>query len=172
MMKFDNNYNLLNRYCSEIIFNNEELFNIFVAKKTSPMYYLWYETDMKYDYHIDTNPIGGVNAHYSVTCFLNDPSEYYGGELVLKVGDRELEYKLEKGKAVIYPTGMWHKVNKVTSGDRKVLVFWVESAVKNSFIRNHLIEYGKFINSIDANSDIIEGLEQFRINLMREYADF
>lgn len=168
----------LNRYGSFLMSNHQELHAIFVTKKISPLYYLWYTEGMKYDYHIDDNPIGGVNAHYSMTCFLSNPSEYEGGELVIKIGSKEIEYKLEAGKAVLYPTGLKHKVNPVISGDRKVFVCWIESAIKNSFVRNYLIEYGNYINNINVvdntisnASEVIEELEQFRINLMREYGD-
>ena len=172
-------YQLLNQYCSDILCNNDYLYSVFCAKKLSQIYFLWYEKEMKYGYHVDNNPIGGVNAHYSMTCFLSDPDEYTGGELVLKIGSKEIEYKLQKGKAVLYPTGIMHKVNEVTSGDRKVFVCWIESVVRNSFIRNYLIEYGSLINNVDINDDVIpkgseflEKLEQMRINLMREYGDF
>lgn len=180
MMSTDNAiYQFLNQFCTNILCANEYLYSIFSAKKLSQIYFLWYRMGMRYGYHMDTNPIGGVNAHYSMTCFLSDPDEYSGGELVLKIGSKEVEYKLPKGKAVIYPSGLLHKVNEVESGDRKVFVCWIESAVKNSFIRNHIIEYGNLINDVKVENDsisdaneFIDRLEQLRINLMREYGDF
>lgn len=156
----------LNNFCQEII--NNKLYSIYLLKRVSPVYFLKYKQGMKYGYHIDEYPIAGVNAHYSMTCFLNNPSEYDGGELVLKIGNKEIEYKLNAGKAILYPTGIWHKVNEVKSGERNVFVCWIETIIKNSFIRNYLIEYGNYINSINDDS-IVEQLEQFRINLMREY---
>lgn len=168
-------YEFLNEHCTNILCRNNYLYSVFSAKRISQIYFLWYQKNMKYGYHIDSNPIGGVNAHYSMTCFLSDPSEYDGGELILKIGNKEIEYKLPKGKAVLYPTGLMHKVNEVKSGDRKVFVCWIESAVKNSFIRNHLIEFGDLIanaeNSIPDTREFLERLEQLRINLMREYGD-
>jgi PKHD-type hydroxylase len=178
MMANSATYSNLNKYCAELLYNNTNLYTIFVSKKISPMYFLKYSSGMKYDYHVDTNPIGGVNAHYSMTCFLSDPDEYTGGELVLQIGNKEIEYKLNKGKALVYSTGIKHKVNPVLSGDRKVFVCWIESAIKNSFIRNYLIDYGNLINEIEISDDkivggqnLIDNLEQFRINLMREYGD-
>lgn len=178
IMKPSPHYALLNKYCSQAVELHNELFSIFVTKKVSPMYFLWYTEGMKYGYHIDNNPIGGVNAHYSMTCFLSDPSEYEGGELILKVGNAEVPYKLNKGKAIIYSTGIKHKVNPVISGDRKVMICWLETAIQNSFIRNYLIDYGYLVNDICLEEDtikngqqLIENLESFRINLMREYGD-
>lgn len=172
-------YRSLNTYCNEILVNNSYFTSVFLPSRISQMYYLWYELGMKYDYHIDNYPIGGVNAHYSMTCFLSDPDEYSGGELVLKLGSKEIEYKLPVGKAVIYPTGIKHKVNEVTDGDRKVFVCWIESSIQNSFIRHHLIEYGKLVSKmqivddkIESGSEVLEELEQLRINLIREYGSF
>lgn len=172
-------YEFLNKYCSEIICSNHYFYSVFCARKISQIYFLWYEKQMKYGYHIDSHPIGGVNAHYSMTCFLSDPSQYEGGELVLKIGSKEIEYKLPRGKAVLYPTGLMHKVNEVKSGERKVFVCWIETAVKNSFIRNHMIELGNLITNVEVVGDAIidaptflEQIEQLRINLMREYGDF
>lgn len=179
MMKDCVVYRSLNKYCTDILLSNSYLRSVFLSKNISQMYYLWYELGMKYDYHIDHHPIAGVNAHYSMTCFLSNPDEYSGGELVLKLGNREIEYKLSAGRAVIYPTGIKHKVNEVTGGDRKVFVCWIESSIQNSFIRNHLIEYGKLVsemqvvdNRIENGSEVLEELEQLRINLIREYGSF
>lgn len=179
MMGDCHTYRSLNTYCNEILVKNSYFTSVFLPSRISQMYYLWYESGMKYDYHIDNYPIGGVNAHYSMTCFLSDPNEYSGGELVLKLGSKEIQYKLPVGKAVIYPTGIKHKVNEVTDGDRKVFVCWIESSIQNSFIRNHLIEYGKLVskmqiddNKIENGYEILEELEQLRINLIREYGSF
>jgi PKHD-type hydroxylase len=166
--KTDGQYSNLNKYCQFSM--REKIYSVYLLKKMSQVYFLKYTKGMHYGYHIDEYPIAGVNAHYSMTCFLNSPSEYDGGELVLKVGSREIQYKLGPGKAVIYPTGIWHKVNEVKFGERNVFVCWMETIVKNSFMRNHLIEYGNYINSLKDDS-IVEQLEQFRINLMREYGD-
>lgn len=179
MMEDCSVYRSLNKYCTDILVSNSYLRSVFLPKNISQIYYLWYEMGMKYDYHIDTHPIGGVNAHYSMTCFLTNPSEYSGGELVLKVGNTEIEYKLPAGKAVIYSTGIKHKVNEVTDGDRKVFVCWMESAIQNSFIRDHLIDYSNLVSNLKIGDDkiengyeVLENLEQLRINLVREYGSF
>jgi PKHD-type hydroxylase len=179
MMRDCYEYRLINKYCNEILLSNSRFRSVFIPKQISQMYYLWYETGMKYGYHIDNHPIGGVNAHYSMTCFLSDPEDYSGGELVLKIGSKELEYKLKPGKAVIYSTGIKHKVNEVTSGDRKVFVCWIESCVQNSFIRQYLIDYGNTVfdmkvvdDKIECASEVLENLEQLRVNLIREYGSF
>ena len=162
----------LNQIYGTHIIDNEFFHSILVTKKISELYFLKYGKGMKYDYHIDNNPIAGVNAHYSMTCFLSNPEEYMGGELVLKIGNQELSYKLQSGKAIIYNTGISHKVNPVISGERKVFVCWIESAVKDSFIRNTLIDFGMITQAMaNDKSNYTEDLEQIRINIMREYGD-
>lgn len=160
-------YKKLNYQYSRIL--NQKIYKIFNVRRTSQLYFAEYNEGAKYGYHIDDTPIGGVFTHYSLTCFLNNPSDYDGGELVIKVGDRELEYKLEAGKALIYPTGLWHKVNEVKSGSRKVFVCWIESIIQDTFMRNHLAEFGKFIADADVDKNTLENLEHFRMNLIREY---
>lgn len=160
-------YKKLNYAYSKIL--NQKIIHTFNVKRTSQLYFVEYNEGAKYGYHFDNNPIGGVFTHYSLTCFLNNPSEYEGGELVIKVGTKELEYKLDAGKALIYPTGLWHKVNQVKSGSRKVFVCWIESIIHDSFMRNYLAEFSDFIKNSDLDNKTLETLEHFRMNLIREY---
>lgn len=171
MMKDGQQYKLLHDYYVQHLWGVEKLTSIFTANRFSQNYFLWYKEGMKYDYHIDNYPIAGVNADLSMTLFLSEPDEYDGGELVVKIGDIETLHKPKAGTAIIYNTGLWHKVNPITKGDRKVVVGWIESKIRNSFMRDHVINYGL---TIEAMSDSISfehlyKLEQFRINLIREY---
>ena len=145
----------------------------FLVKKVSEPQFLWYKTGMYYGYHIDEWPITGVNSHYSMTISLSDPDEYEGGELVLKIGNVETEHKIKKGEGVLYSTGLWHKVNPVTSGERKVATVWIESFVNNSAMRENLTQLTMILKDNQDNIDyeIFEKLEQVRVNMMREHAD-
>jgi PKHD-type hydroxylase len=76
------------------------------------------------------------NGDYSTTVFLNDPSEYDGGELCLYIGGEDEEkIKLDAGWAVTYSTGTIHRVNKVVRGTRYVSVFWTKSLISDPFMR-------------------------------------
>lgn len=165
---FDGNlYKNLNFTYSKLL--NQKLFRTFNIRRTSQIYFAEYNDGARYGYHIDDAPIGGVFPHYSLTCFLNDPSEYTGGELVIKIGSSEIEYKLTAGKALVYPTGLWHKVNEVKSGSRKVFVCWIETIIQDSFMRNFLADFGMFIGKSNLDSTTLENLEHYRMNLIREY---
>ena len=68
---------------------------------------------------------------FSTTIFLNDPSEYDGGELCLWVNGEEYKFKLKAGYGITYETGIPHCVNEVTRGERQVCIFWTTSHIKN-----------------------------------------
>jgi PKHD-type hydroxylase len=173
----------INEYLGQILNDNEYVSNVFGTKLISQIYLLWYKVGMHYDYHIDNNPIGGINAHMSMSCFLSDPDEYEGGELVLKIGNTETEYKLKAGEAIVYPTGLWHKINPVTKGERKVFVCWFETFINDFSIRNLMMDYNLNVlnmqKNYNQNSDIIDNgrkviddFTQFSLNFMRQYGGF
>jgi|14BtaG_2_1085337.scaffolds.fasta_scaffold18566_4 PKHD-type hydroxylase len=76
-----------------------------------------------YKPHFDKVTIG----QFSTTIFLTDPDEYEGGELVLWIDGREVFFKPKAGEGVTYETGIGHRVNPVTKGERLALVFWTHS---------------------------------------------
>lgn len=172
----------INQYLTDILNSNHYVTNVLCTKLISQIYLLWYKKDMHYDYHIDDNPIGGVNAHMSMSCFISDPNEYDGGELVLRLGNTEVEYKLDAGEAIVYPTGLWHKINPVTKGERKVFVCWFESFIRDSSIRNLIMEYNMNLlnmqknyndnsNIIENGQQVIQDFMQFSTNLNRHYGE-
>ena len=62
--------------------------------------------------------------HYrklSLTVQLNDPSEYEGGEFVIKDFG---EVKLKKGQACVFDPTLLHEVRPVTKGTRYSIVSW------------------------------------------------
>lgn len=72
-----------------------------------------------YNAHRDTT---GNTAYrkMSMVCSLTDPSEYEGGTLLFDELDKE--FKLEKGQLILFDSSLLHRVTKVTSGIRTVLV--------------------------------------------------
>ena len=88
----------------------------------------------KYDFHMDT--IMGANIprdmiemrKLSVTMCVNEPGEEYeGGEFQINSSS---ENKLEtiptkKGRMILFPSFMLHRVAPVTKGKRKSVVVWV-----------------------------------------------
>jgi PKHD-type hydroxylase len=81
-----------------------------------------------------------IRVDVSITVFLNHPSDYDGGELVIHSPGGFVNYKLPKGDAIIYPTTRLHGVNQVVSGKRIAAVTWMQCAVKNAEQRELLFQ--------------------------------
>ena len=150
-----------------------------MATRFSIPMFLKYDEDMHYSFHNDFFQQNGVRTDYSVTIFLSDPSTYEGGELNITIGNQNLSYKEEPGTAIIYPTGLWHTVNQVTSGSRKVVVFWFQSAISDPYLRNTCCDIMTLIKkSIDEEENFYLSreqtliLENMRFNLLRRYGNF
>jgi len=119
---FDGPGNLdLNDYCHNTIIDANIPVQI---SRISQIYFVKYDVGGKYEDHYDYNPCGGVRPDYSMTCFLSD--DYVGGELVITTDQGEKSIKLKKGKAIIYPGNLLHRVNEVIYGRRDVFVCWME----------------------------------------------
>src|SRR3954447_26208497 len=62
-----------------------------------------YHPGMRYGAHADAAfiqlPGGTLRSDLSCTIFLNDPKDYDGGELHVRLGDGDLSFKLEPGQA-------------------------------------------------------------------------
>ncbi|AIX26758.1 2OG-Fe(II) oxygenase [Synechococcus phage ACG-2014i] len=162
-------YKELNYYCLQLICAKMSTYYI---KHPSQIYFSEYPTGGVYSNHVDNNPIGGVNAHYSMTCFLND--DYEGGELVIQIGDTEVPVKYKAGKAVLYPPNLVHRVNEITSGSRKVFCCWMQSIIEDSFTRDWIVDYGRYLDSLHDRVpvDVLGRLDRFRMNLVREHGNF
>ncbi|WP_396190667.1 Fe2+-dependent dioxygenase [Flavobacterium sp.] len=84
-----------------------------------------------YGWHYDNHLIKAQRTDISFTLFLTDPKSYEGGELELKYQQSTKIVKGNPGQILIYPTGVLHRVNPVTKGERISMVGWIQSWVKN-----------------------------------------
>jgi PKHD-type hydroxylase len=114
-----------------------------MPKMVLPPLFSRYTEGMYYGWHVDS-PLAGqfptIRSDVSMTVFLNDPSEYEGGELVIQTEAGNMGYKLDKGDAIVYPTTRLHVVNPVKSGVRKVAVTWMQCAVREAGKRELLLQ--------------------------------
>ena len=136
-----------------------------------------YESNMHYGWHTDSPLMGTdyiIRVDVSITVFLNHPSEYEGGELVIHGPGGFVQYKLAKGDAIIYPTTRLHAVNKVTSGNRIAAVTWMQCAIKNPEQRELLFQFkaaNDAIGAEKANTTEYLLLQQVYSNLIRMWAE-
>ena len=104
-----------------------------------------YEVGMTYGDHIDNSIMqwssgDPVRADMSMTLFLDDASEYGGGELIVNAEIAPQAVKLDRGDAILYPTSDYHRVEPVTHGVRRVALFWIQSLVPDPRKREILTE--------------------------------
>ena len=91
-----------------------------------------------YGIHIDNPYMSSGRSDLSFTLFLNNPSNYDGGELCIQSIQNNQEVKLPAGQIIIYPSTSLHSVQKVSKGERLVCVGWIESYITSNEDRNLL----------------------------------
>jgi PKHD-type hydroxylase len=120
-----------------------------MPKKIAPPLMARYEPGMKYGAHADVafmniamsdGQMMNLRSDISCTVFLNDPSSYVGGELVLHIGTKPVPIKGMPGEAFVYPSTTLHEVRPVTHGQRLVSITFIESLVPDERERNTLFE--------------------------------
>ena len=100
-------------------------FDIFQLTGSKKLNYNTYQKDEEYTWHMDAtvrSPIRDIK----LTCLLNcSENDYKGGDLFLF---RDKDVKVENfgpGSAVVFPSFISHKVEKITSGSRNTLAIWM-----------------------------------------------
>ena len=94
---------------------------------------LRYGEGMGYGAHIDAAfmAVGQQPLRSDVSCtvFLGEPDSYTGGDLVIYLGSQEVRIRGKAGEAVFYPSTTLHEVTPVTSGERMVMITFIESQI-------------------------------------------
>ncbi len=126
-----------------------------------------YRAGMNYGAHVDAAflPLGQPPLRSDVSCtiFVSDPSTYEGGELIAYFGSEELRIKGKPGSAVFYPSTFVHQVSPVISGERLVVITFIESQIPDQMQRHILYT----LNEVRA----LEGLKMDWRNLTQmDYA--
>jgi len=124
------------------ITRNAEFQNIVFPKRMAMPMLCRYDKDMNYGVHADSAtiqlPNGPLRSDVSGTLFIGDPASYEGGELMIHLGTEKFPIKGEPGSMVVYPSTTLHEVTPVTSGERLVMITFIESAIPDPFNRELL----------------------------------
>jgi len=121
--------------CNGVLETLNDRFYQFDLNGYDAFQYTTYRAEEKgeYNWHIDMCLGNGTPRDMiqprklSMSMLLNDPSEFDGGEFQLHEGNADKAYTIafKRGRAVIFPSWMPHRVTPVTRGVRKSLVIWV-----------------------------------------------
>jgi len=136
-----------------------------------------YLPGMEYGFHVDSavmNQPYSLRTDISVTVFLNEPSDYDGGELVVQTPFGEHQVKLKAGDAVVYTSEFLHRVAPVTRGERLCAVTWVQSFVREPERRQILIDVAKMQKTMHKHAPDDQGTDlayKVHQNLYRMWAD-
>ncbi|WP_299490180.1 Fe2+-dependent dioxygenase [Acaryochloris sp. IP29b_bin.137] len=135
-----------------------------------------YEAGMSYGAHVDNALMSGnsLRSDVSLTLFLNSPSDYEGGELVIEEISQNRLIKLDAGSVITYPSSTLHRIKPVTQGVRLVAVAWVHSLVRDPAKREILFELDQARRSIfnkDGKTREFNWITKSYTNLLRQWAD-
>ena len=117
-------------WLGEIMFNHVLAANVacqwdYLMSGHENVQYGQYVAGQHYGWHTDTFTLSGVpnERKISITCLLNDPSEFEGGDFLIRL---YADYKpeLKKGSLIAFPSILEHQVLPITSGIRKSAVIW------------------------------------------------
>jgi PKHD-type hydroxylase len=136
-----------------------------------------YKPGMKYGAHADAAfiqlPGATIRSDLSCTIFLNEPKDYDGGELHLRLGDAQLTFKLKPGEAIVYPSDTFHQVVPVTRGERLVAITFIQSRIQDPFRRNMLFELNEVaaLEGLKMDPENFGRLQLIQQNLLRHWSD-
>ncbi len=118
-------------------------------------------------------PGATIRSDLSCTIFLNEPKDYEGGELHLRLGDADLTFKLKPGEAIIYPSDSLHQVVPVTKGERLVAITFIQSRIQDPFRRNLLYELNEVaaLEGLKMDVENFGRLQLIQQNLLRYWGD-
>ena len=132
---------------------------------------------MTYGSHTDDAMMGPAGARLrtdlAFTLFLEDPSTYQGGALVIESALGEQDIKLKAGDAFLYTAGTIHRVAPVTKGARLAAVGWVESYIADPSARDILLDLSAVRNRLSKSGVPREELlrmDKAISNLLRMWA--
>jgi len=139
--------------------------------------FMRYDAGMSYGPHFDA-PVfpewPRIRADVAVTCFLCDPEEYTGGDLVVETEEGRMSCRGAAGSALVYSAGQRHSVEPIVRGSRYVVVTWVQSMVRSGEQRALLYRLAKTAARIEAAggaSEDLDALREIQSTLLRSWAE-
>jgi len=109
---------------------NDQIYNfdlLGIIDQDFPQIYKYTE-DCYYDWHIDINILAPTRK---ITWIINlsDQKDYEGGDIEFLNTDTSEHNTNEKGKILIFPSFTPYKINKVTKGEKKIIIGHIHGAL-------------------------------------------
>ncbi|AFY60494.1 Fe2+-dependent dioxygenase [Synechococcus sp. PCC 6312] len=158
--------------------NRHELFQMAALPKTiSPVLFSRYGPGMYYGLHVDNAIMGDslpLRSDLAFTLFLNSPTSYGGGELVIETHQGEEAIKLDINQMVLYPASTLHRVEPVATGVRLAAIGWVQSLVRDASYREILFDLDTVRRTMfgkEGKTPEFDLLTKTHANLLRQWAE-
>ena len=121
---------------------SEQARNFVLPRRIAIPTFLRYGEGMTYGAHVDAAfmSLGGqlLRSDVSCTIFINGPEAYQGGDLTIYLGTEAIRVRGKPGSAVFYPSTTLHEVPAITSGERLVMITFIESQIPDQMQRDLL----------------------------------
>lgn len=116
---------LYDRMAELVLDTNDKYYQFDLLGFNEPFQFTEYNEGQHYGWHVDMDAGILSNRKLSVVVQLNNPENFQGGNLQLKIGNKAREMHLPLGTAVLFPSYILHCVTPITAGTRHSLVSWV-----------------------------------------------
>jgi PKHD-type hydroxylase len=169
-------YQASSRLLAEALMRNEPFRNFAFPSLMAPPLLARYEPGMKYGLHSDSAIIQlgqrQLRSDLSCTVFLSEPDSYEGGALSIRLGMRDIAFRLKPGAAVVYPSTTLHEVTPVTWGQRLVGITFIESQIPDNVLRELLYELDEVaaLEGLNMTEENRVRLQHVRTNLRRMWS--
>lgn len=174
-----NQSDYLDQQIMQALSQNDLFQNGALPHQVSQPVFARYTNGMHYGDHIDDPIMGSAGGRFrcdiAVTLFLNEQTDYAGGELIINTTFGEQQVKLKAGDAILYPASSIHRVNEVTSGERLVAVCWIQSLIRSAEKREILYKLASTRATLmesNSQSDEAKNCDHAYVNLMRMWSEF
>lgn len=160
------------------LYQHPEFQRAALPSRVSAAFVSRYGSGMRYQTHVDDPVMGGASGRYrsdiAVTVFLNEPTTYGGGDLIIHTRYGPVSVKLDAGCAVVYPASSLHEVSEITSGQRLACVLWAQSLVRNAEQREILSDLDEARQALHISAkaaQVTQTVDRAYTNLLRLWAE-
>jgi PKHD-type hydroxylase len=118
----------------QVTLRKSRVFNMVVQPKRMRYFqFNRYEGGEEYGWHSDAAFMHDMRTDFTAVIGLTDG--YKGGDHLVMDGNEPVRYVIKKGQALIYPSGVIHKVEPIVEGRRVAAVCWIESIFSSAVDR-------------------------------------